>query len=85
VAAPHENDDGKHNVEDREDGTAGNAERSELADVFSRYLREFMEELNRHATEAREELLERERIRAYPGAAIADFEAMSYQVATTCV
>jgi hypothetical protein len=45
-------DNGKYNVEDREDGTTGNAERSELADEYSRLLREFMEQLNRHATEA---------------------------------
>ena len=74
-AAPHKNDDSKHNVEDREDGTTGNAEQCELADEFSRFLREFMEQLNRRATEAahgqeaasaaaatREELLECERI-----------------------
>ena len=89
-AAPHKNGDGKYNVEDREDGTTGNAERSELADEFSRLLREFTEQLNRHATEAvlgqeaasvaaatREELRERERM--YLGAAMADFEAVSYQ------
>jgi hypothetical protein len=87
-AAPHKKEDGKYNVEDREDGTTGNAERSVLADEFSRLLREFMEQLNRHATEAalgqeaasaaaaaREELLERER--TYVGAAMTDFEAMS--------
>jgi len=74
-AGPLKNDDGRHNVEDREDGTTGNAERSKLANEFSRFLREFMEQLNRHATEAalgqeaasaaaatREELLERKRI-----------------------
>ena len=45
-AAPHKMDNGKYNV------TTGNAERSELADEYSRLLREFMEQLNRHATEA---------------------------------
>ena len=83
-------DNGKYNVEDREDGTTGNAERSELADEYSRLLREFMEQLNRHATEAalgqeaasaaaaaREEL--NERARTYLGAAMTDFEATSYR------
>jgi len=89
-AAPHKMDNGKYNVEDREDGTTGNAERSELADEYSRLLREFMEQLNRHATEAalgqeaasaaaaaREEL--NERARTYLGAAMTDFEATSYR------
>ena len=89
-AAPHKNDDGKYNVEDWEDGTTGNAGRSELADEYSRLLCEFMEQHNRHATEAalgqeaasaaaatREELLERERMCL--GATMTDFEAMSYQ------
>ena len=89
-AAPHKMDNGKYNVEDREDGTTGNAERSELADEYSRLLRKFMEQLNRHATEAalgqeaasaaaaaREELHGRER--TYLGDVMTDFEATFYR------
>jgi len=88
-AAPHKNDDSKHNVEDREDGTTGNAEQCELADEFSRFLREFMEQL--HRQQRKQHLAGRQlapqlphaksflSASAYPGAAMTDFEAMSYQ------
>lgn len=90
MASPYKKTDGKYKVEDREDGTTGNAERSALADEFLRLLRLFMEQLNRRATEAalgqeaasatavqREELAQRER--TYLGDAMTDFQATSFQ------